>query len=330
MTENAPLFIEYAPMEGVTRAIYRQRHRAMFSGVDRYYAPFLSPSGDGCFSEKELREVRPENNAGTPLVPQLLTGRSEHFAWAAEVLAELGYSVVNLNLGCPSGTVVTKHKGAGALRDVSELDRLMAGCVRACEKTGLRLSVKTRIGWESPGEFPAILAVLCRYPLEELILHPRVRAQFYGGAVCREAIGLALEQSPAPVCVSGDLFSPGDVESLRREYPALGRIMLGRGITADPALARQVRGGPPLSGEELHRFHEALLLDYTCQIRGEVNVLHKMKELWTYWIRMFPGEERRLKTIQKARTLLDLRRGSEAIFAACRPAETPFFGPAAG
>ena len=127
MTENAPLFIEYAPMEGVTRAIYRQRHRAMFPGVDRYYAPFLSPSGDGCFSEKELREVRPENNAGTPLVPQLLTGRSEHFAWAAEVLAELGYSVVNLNLGCPSGTVVTKHKGAGALRDVSELDRLLEG-----------------------------------------------------------------------------------------------------------------------------------------------------------------------------------------------------------
>ena len=206
----------------------------------------------------------------------------------------------------------------------------MEGCVRACEKTGLRLSVKTRIGWESPGEFPAILAVLCRYPLEELILHPRVRAQFYGGAVCREAIGLALEQSAAPVCVSGDLFSPAAVESLRREYPALGRIMLGRGITADPALARQVRGGQPLSGEELHRFHEALLLDYTCQIRGEVNVLHKMKELWTYWIRMFPGEERRLKTIQKARTLLDLRRGSEAIFAACHPAETPFFGPAAG
>ena len=313
--------IEAAPLEGITKAAFRRVHCRMFSGVDRYYSPFLSPSGDGCFSRRELREVLPENNQNLPLVPQVLTGRAEHFAWAARLLAGMGWRVINLNLGCPSGTVVAKHKGAALLADPEALDRLLEGVFQAAAQAGAEVSIKTRIGLTDADGFSGLVAVFNRYPLEELIIHPRLRSQFYRGKVDLEAFRLGLESSRAPVCYNGDLFTAEDARALRAAFPSVKRIMLGRGLIANPALAREIRGGPPLNTGELRAFHDEVLAEYAQTVAEDNNLLRRMKELWPYFACTMASSGRPLKAVFKARRMGEYRAAAEALFAAC-PVET--------
>lgn len=105
-----------APMEGLTGWRWRQVHAALFGTADRYYTPFLSPNANFEFQTKELQEIAPENNRDLPVVPQILTNRAEYFIWAAKECQSRGYGEVNLNLGCPSGTVTGKIRGGPASR----------------------------------------------------------------------------------------------------------------------------------------------------------------------------------------------------------------------
>ena len=98
----------FAPLEGVTGSEFRRAHHQFFPGVDAYYMPFLSPTQDHVFTQRERRNVLPEYNQGFRAVPQLLTKNAEDFLWCAGELSAMGYGEVNLNLGCPSGTVVAK------------------------------------------------------------------------------------------------------------------------------------------------------------------------------------------------------------------------------
>lgn len=315
-----------APMEGVTRALFRQQHHALFGGCDQYFTPFLAPSVDGFFSEKELREVLPEACAGVPTVPQLLAGRAEYFLWAAKLMAELGYTQVDLNLGCPSGTVVAKHKGSGMLDDPDALDRIFNDLFEGLRNEPLQISVKTRIGLEDKDNWPRLLEVFDRYPICMLTVHPRLRRQFYKGVPDREAFALAVEKSHLPLCWNGDIFTPEDARGIRAQFPGVKQVMVGRGLITNPALARQLRGGAPLTGEELRQFHEGVLEGYCACILGEVNVLHKMKELWNYWSCLFPEDKKGIKAVRKSRNLVEYRRAAETVLAA-EPAEKAGFSP---
>ena len=313
-----------APMEGVTRALFRQQHHALFGGCHQYFTPFLAPSGDGVFSQKELREVLPEACAGVPTVPQLLAGRAEHFLWAAKLMAELGYRQVDLNLGCPSGTVVAKHKGSGMLADPDGLDRILNDLFEGLRDENLQISVKTRIGLEDKDNWPRLLEIFDRYPIAMLTVHPRLRRQFYKGVPDLEAFALAVECSRLPLCYNGDIFTPEDARAVKDRFPGVTRVMLGRGLVANPALARQLQGGAPLTGDELRQFHDGLLEGYCACILGEVNILHKMKELWNYWACLFPQDKKGIKALRKSRDLAEYRRAAAAVLAA-EPAENAGF-----
>ena len=307
--------IQSAPMEGVTRSVFRAAHWAQFDGVDTYFTPFLAPTADGMFSEKEIREVRPAVNGGAPTVPQLLTARPEHFLWAARDMMALGYTQVDLNLGCPSGTVVSKHKGSGMLADPDVLDRFLHAVFEGLQGEKLQISVKTRIGLEDSHNFPRLMEVFNRYPICQLAIHPRLRKQFYKGRPDLEVFAHGLSCAAMPVCYNGDIFNVEDARALKERFPAVDRLMLGRGLVANPALAREIRGGAPLTGDELRQFHEAVLEGYCACIQGEVNVLHKMKELWNYWGCLYPENKKGLKAVYKSRSLADYRRTAQAVLA---------------
>jgi len=287
----------FAPMEGISDAVYRKIHREFFPGIDRYYTPFLSPNQNWKFSAKELREILPEWNEGVPLVPQLLCRNTADFLWAAEEIAKLGYPEINLNLGCPSGTVTAKKKGAGLLGDPDELDRFLDVVCRAMP---VKLSVKTRLGMAEPDEFYRILRIYNRYPLSEVILHPRTRPEFYKGPVHREYYGYALEHSRCPVCYNGDLNMPEDVTKLCEEFPQTNAVMIGRGLVRNPALVREIRTGQKLTKEEIFLFHEVLFEAYASAFGGVQNAVPRMKEIWTYLIAWFENAERAEKALRKA------------------------------
>lgn len=262
-----------APMEGLTGYLWRQVHAALFGPADKYFTPFLSPNATRTFQRKELDEIDPAHNAGLYVVPQLLTNRAEHFLWAAGELYARGYREINFNLGCPAGTVAAKRKGSGLLAYPQELDRCLEEIFAGLPR-GMSVSVKTRIGKNDPAEWPGLLAIYRKYPLSELIVHPRIQKEFYKGVPHRDA--WAAVSGPWPAVYNGDIFTPEDAAVLCRDYPGTDAVMLGRGLMRDPALLRHLRGGPAASAQELRTYHDRLLEAYRQRLSGDQPVMHRM------------------------------------------------------
>ncbi len=288
---------EFAPMEGITGALYRSTHRRYFPGVDRYFMPFLPVSQHHAFTRRELRDILPQYNEGVPAVPQLLTRSAADFLWAAGELAAMGYREVNLNLGCPSGTVTAKGKGSGFLAHLPELDRFLD---EIFSRAPLAVSIKTRLGLRDPEEFPAILAIYNRYPLAGLTIHPRVQRDFYRNSVRMDAFARAMDSSSLPICYNGDLTTAADCAALRSAFPSVRALMIGRGLVANPALAAQAKGGAPASRETLRAFHSALFEGYASAFGSARNAMLRMKEIWFYHIHLFEGGGRYAKQLKKA------------------------------
>ena len=301
----------FAPMEGVTSYLYRNVHAACFPGVDRYYAPFIAPDGSGRFKCGALRDILPENNRDIHLVPQVLCNTAEAFLAVSRELSAMGYREVNLNAGCPSATVMPKHKGAGMLADLNSLDRFLADVFARCE---LKVSVKTRMGIASTSEFPAILEVYNRYPLSELIIHARDRAGMYKSAPDLAAFASAFPACRAPVTYNGNVVDKFTHNNIMSTIPQLDRLMLGRGAAADPALFRVLRGGKALDAQELRDFLDRLERAFLEAGLGEHFTLARLKELWYYVIYKFPDSARFHKAINKSRSLGDYHAAVSALF----------------
>lgn len=288
-----------APMEGLTGYVFRNAHRRWFGGVEAYFTPFLGLKQEHRFQKRDLRDILPENNGDTPVIPQVLTKSARDFLWAAGELKAMGYRRIDLNLGCPSGTVVAKGKGAGLLADPEGLDRFLG---EIFEKAPTEISVKTRLGLEDPAEFPALLEVFQRYPIAELTIHPRVRADFYKGPVRLDAFEAACEDCRLPLCYNGDLFTAADCLAFAARFLRVERVMLGRGLVGDPALARKASGGPGADKETLRAFHDALYEGYAACFDSLPNAVIRMKEHWFYFLRLFQEGDRLGKAIRKAAT----------------------------
>lgn len=292
-----------APMEGVTGRIFRNAYDACFPSMNKYFAPFITPNDNGVLSPRDYKELDRENNPGLFLVPQILTNHADGFIRTARYLKEMGFTEVNINLGCPSGTVVSKKRGAGFLAYPEDLDRFLDEIFSG---TDMEISVKTRIGMEREEEFAPLLDIYNRYPLKELIIHPRVRKDFYNNKPRIHIFQEGFLHSRNPVCYNGDIFTIDDYNRLRREFPTMERIMLGRGIIRNPGLLMEITDGCPVTKKKLFAFHQSVYLGYQKLLlssSGERVVLFKMKELWSYMIASFPDSKRCEKKIKKSVSL---------------------------
>lgn len=303
--------IDMAPMEGLTNYVYRWAFAQVYSGIDCYFTPFISPNQNCSFTTKEWNEVDPAHNEGMVVVPQLLTNKAPHFLWACAELKKLGYQEVNLNLGCPSGTVVAKKKGSGFLTMPQELDQFFEEVFSRVE---VRVSVKTRLGKLNPEEFQQILEIYNQYPISELIVHPRVQKEFYKGHARREWFDYAAKHTQLPLCYNGDLFVPEDVRMIQEKYPRMKGVMLGRGLVANPALALEARGMGTRNLGQLKEFHDILYQRFCQVLPGERPVLCQMKEIWVYMITPFTNGEKYLKPLRKAERLKDYEAVVERLF----------------
>ncbi len=288
---------DFAPLDGITRGVYRRVWQRRFGGADRLFIPFFSPTDQHVLTERDRRELL--GSPGIPQVPQVMTCRAEDLVWAAELLRDLGFTEVNLNLGCPSGTVTAKGKGAGFLAEPEALDRFFdAACGRLC----LPLSVKTRLGVQSPEEFARLLPIFDRYPITCLTIHARVKTEKYRGNVHLEEFAQALAQSRNPVCYNGDLRTVGETEAFASRFPAARAVMIGRGAVADPALFRKLRGGPPATRKELRDFLQELYAEYQ-RFYGQVGTAaQRMREVWFYLIHLFDDADRLNKKLRRFRS----------------------------
>ena len=298
---------DFAPMEGITDSIYRRLHHKYFGGVDRYFMPFLSPTIHRQLTHKENRELPFADQESFVAVPQILTKVAEDFLWAAQVCGNRGYTEVNLNVGCPSGTVVAKGKGSGILRDVQALDAFLE---EVFSKSPLPISVKTRLGLEKAEEFPAILDVFNQYPIKELTIHPRVRKQFYTGDVDIEMFRYAVDNSKNPICYNGNLNNMQQIQAISKEFPELPAVMIGRGLIGDPGML--CPGGS--DRKALEGFMTELLETYFEVFGGARNAMFRLKENWGFLRHRFEGSDRLWKELRKTTDIAEYRRITAEIF----------------
>jgi tRNA-dihydrouridine synthase len=292
-------------MEGLTDRVWRNAHARFFgteaansAGV-RYYAPFITPPQEQIWIAKKMADLLPEHNPCAAPVPQLLSRDAAATIWMIDELRRRGIEEINLNFGCPSGTVTAKGKGAGMLRDPGALDEFLYQIFAHCAGP---ISVKTRLGVASAEEFGAILRVYNKYPISELIVHPRVQKQLYRGVPDRAAFEKALEDCQMPVCYNGDVCTPAQLaewDAFAAQNPRLEAVMVGRGIVADPALLRKAHGGAPADKAELRAFMDALYEGYAEAFGSRAAALNRMKGVWYYTIRLFDGYEKLEKQLRK-------------------------------
>lgn len=303
--------IYLAPMEGLTGYIYRNAHNAYFNNIDKYFSPFISANQSGSLKTRELNDILPENNQGLVLIPQLLTNNAKDFINISKKISLLGYKEINLNLGCPFGTVVSKNKGSGFLAKTEELDVFLD---EIFSQSVTKISVKTRIGKDQPEEFFKLIEIFNKYPIEELTIHPRIQKDFYKNKpnlkIFKEALGL----SKNPVCYNGDIFTVKDYKEFLAGFPGVGSLMLGRGVLANPGLTKDIKNNIKIEKNLLRDFHDKLYNDYKKILFGDVNILYKMKGLWFYMISVFSDNAEYAKRIKKAVRLYDYDEAVSSLF----------------
>ena len=300
-----------APMEGITGYIYRNSYAKFFPSFDKYFTPFIIPNESKSLKTKELIDVQPENNKGLNIVPQILTNDAEGFIITANKLKQLGYNEINLNLGCPSGTVVGKGRGAGFLANRDELDKVLDEIFKI---DNMKISIKTRIGKDRPEEFYELIKIYNKYPLEELIIHPRTREDFYGNKPNLEVFKDALSLSTNKVCYNGDIFTVENHNKLIETFPSVNTIMIGRGILANPGLINEIENNINIDKKTLKKFHDYILNEYIELFPQETGALFKMKELWSYMIYMFSDNKNYIKKIRQAQNLIDYNKEISNLF----------------
>ncbi len=303
----------FAPMEGITIYSFRQVHHRFFPGMDRYYSPFLVATQTHSFKKREIREILPENNQGICLIPQILGNHAEDCLEAIRTLSSYGYREINFNLGCSMPQVAKRGRGAGFLARPQQLDRFFEELFDGMEKdealSDVRLSVKTRIGDSDPGEAARLIEIYNRYPICELIVHPRLRTDLYKNTPDLETFARFYEECRHPLCYNGDIFSTGACQEIARRFPRLQAVMMGRGLIMDPSLADQIRESsgqkdPAADGMLLEKYLLALREGYLTHMQDE-QVVPRLKEIWYYMAWHYDRgirDSRLMKNLRKVHT----------------------------
>jgi tRNA-dihydrouridine synthase len=270
-------------------------------------------------NKREIGEILPDHNKGINLVPQILTNRACEFLMIAQKIAEYGYDTVNLNLGCPSGTVTARKRGSGFLGVPNELEKFLD---EIYEKCPLKISIKTRIGVEAKDEWNNLINIYEKFPIEELIIHPRLQKEFYKFTPHQDAYIKASSRLNTPLCYNGDITSIDSFNDVIKNIPDIDRIMIGRGILRNPALISVLNNSNDMprlySKENFRAFHDEIFNGYIdCMNGDESATLFKMKDLWTYLSTSFNNSESHLKQIRKSNSFGEYKVAVGKLFREC-------------
>jgi len=307
-----PPTLYLAPLRGLTDAIFRSVYGTFFRGIDRAVTPFLTTVEGFRIKPSHLKEVLPVHNRNMGIVPQILSKSAGDFIALAHELFDLGYASLNWNLGCPFPMVARKQRGSGMLPYPEMIDRFLDRTLTAIPN---RLGIKLRLGRFESREIFALLPVLNRYPIEELIIHPRTGVQMYGGAPDLDAFERCLGATRHAVVYNGDIISAADYQRLKARFPGLDCWMIGRGVLIDPFLPEMLKDHD-VSGDRLSRFrhfHDTLFEEYGRILRGR-HLVDKLKGFWTYFARGFLDGNTVRKQVHKADSVARYRDAVERFF----------------
>ncbi|SFB22747.1 tRNA-dihydrouridine synthase [Acetitomaculum ruminis DSM 5522] len=312
--------IYFAPLEGITGYIFRNIFNEVFPGVEEYFAPFIVANKTYKFKNRELLDINPENNKNITLIPQLLANKSEEFNfYAKEINERFGYKEINLNLGCPMSTVVSKHRGCGMLEDLYELDCFLSDIFDFADKNNYEISIKTRLGLDDFEDIDELMGIYNKYKMSRLIVHPRNRKDMYKNSVNINAFKSVYELSRNELIYNGDILTLDDFENVEANFPQVKGIMIGRGFLINPTLVDDIKGNS-LSYEEkiekIKKFHDLYYTTIKEKMSPDAPILFKMKEFWHYLKNYFDEDKykKQFKQIKKCKKCSDYEETVKSIW----------------
>ena len=274
--------IHYAPLQGYTDDVYRRIHHELIGGITAYYTPFIRMEAGGVRS-KDMRDIRPEFNECTPVIPQIIVKSLKEFEYLVNIVEEKGYTRLDINMGCPFPMQAKHGRGSGLLAHTDIVEEIAQNI---CKKSHLNFSVKMRLGWEHPDEWRPVLSILNETPLCQITLHPRIGTQQYKGDVLIEAFEEFYTLSKHPLIYNGDITNIEHIHRLEEKYPNLAGVMIGRGLLARPSLAKEYVSGKEMTVTErrkqLHTFHDRLKAHYEETVNSEAQLHNRLRLFWEY------------------------------------------------
>ena len=294
-----------APLQGVTDNVWRMAQHKVFGGVDAYYAPFMRVE-HGEVRRKDLRDVDPQRNLGTTLIPQILACQGDHALMMVEALKQMGYHRIDINLGCPFPPIALHRKGSGMLA-YPELAQELFQALATVED--VEYSVKMRLGWDKNDHWRDILPLMDIIKPVSIAVHPRIGKQQYKGDLDMEQFEAMLAASTWPVVYNGSLRTLEDIEQAVQHYPTLAAVMVGSGLAANPGMFT-----PGATPDDYRRFHDLLVDGYSEQLNGgEAQLVRRLQDIWQTFL---PGTGHKLfKAIRKSRTLDQYQNAAAAALA---------------
>ncbi len=276
-----------APLKGFTDAVFRRTFAGHFPGFDAAMAPFITAGPVERLRQNQLSELAPRPDDALPVVPQILGNASEDFVYLARRLHDMGHAEVNWNLGCPFRPVAKKRRGSGLLPFPKLVEEFLDKTIPALPGG---LSIKMRLGRNQAGEIDQLLPVLERYPIREIIIHPRTGRQMYTGRPDLDRFERCLGMTRHRVVYNGDITDLEGFAALRQRFPQVDCWMIGRGALADPFLPAAIKtggNGGAAKVEAFKAFYEELFGRYRSHLCGPGHLLGRMKGFWKYFAGAF-------------------------------------------
>ena len=309
------VFLSLGPFQGITDVPFRNVFKRHFGGIDKFYTPFFT----GIHKEEHAKnlqgeEIDPGCNDVETLTPQILSTDAEEILRFAKQCQQLGYKEINLNMGCPFPRVANKKRGSGLLPYPEKVEDMLD---RVFGEIDIKFSVKCRLGYFNPEEIDAIIPIFNKYPLSELIIHPRIGKQLYKGEADVERFKALMPTIKAPLVYNGDIVSVESFNRISNAVQPANQFMLGRGILANPFLAEQIKNNTAPTHDKTERLHNYVIDLYEDRLHhagGRPKVLGRMKELWSYLMNSFEEPQVVWRKIKKLNALEEYEDAVEAIF----------------
>lgn len=305
-----------SPLQGFTDFRFRNAQQQFFGGIDTYYAPYIRLNKKLVIKGSYQRDLNPAVNSTLEVIPQVMTADPDDFIFVINYIQSLGYKELNWNLGCPYPMVTKSGMGSGLICNTEKINHILD---RAHTETDVTISMKMRLGYESPQEIIDAFPILERYPLKNVAIHARLGKQLYKGGTDLEAFQKCIDVAKHTLYYNGDITTVAQFRKMRERFPSIQHFMIGRGLIADPFLPSMIKANsteyPENRWDIFKEFHDTIYEQYDAALSGPTPIKMKMQGFWEFFAQTTHNPQKVFKAIKKAGNPFKYRKAVDEIIA---------------
>lgn len=312
---DSKLTLLSSPLQGFTDFRFRNAFHHYFGGIDTFYSPYIRLNGKMVIKGAYERDLLLENNDTLNVIPQVMTNDADEFLFVVKFIQQFGYKELNWNLGCPYPMVTKQGMGSGLVKNTEQIRHILD---RVHNETDMVVSMKMRLGYDTPTEILDTLPMLDTFPLKNIAIHARIGKQLYKGGVDWDGFQKALDNTKHTLYYNGDITSVEAFRAVKERFPTINHFMIGRGLISDPFLPQMIQNNtteyPENKWQVFNEFHDRIYQEYDEYLSGPTPIKMKMRGFWEFFAASFDNPQKTFKKIKKANNTVQYQQATREIF----------------